>query len=178
MKKLIVLFIFSLLFLQGCSTKVFTTHLVPEEVAFCQNETDKGLKKITVQSQIPSQLIMIDEKNFALTLQTTLALSGIFGNKVPKYQIDATLVELGSSGVSIEFPTELKVQYRIYAPTGELLGVKTITTNGRANGFEALLGSVRERLARERAIRSQLVRFVQYVIETVRANELRMKKDK
>lgn len=177
MKKLVVLFIFSLLFLQGCSTKVTTSHLVPEEAAFCQRETDKGVKEIIVQSQIPSQTIMIDEKDFALALQNTLALSGIFGNETSKYQIDAVLLDLDYPGASVEFPTDFKVQYKISAPSGEILAEKTITTNGKADGFEAFMGAERARLARERAVHAQLLQFVQYVAELVRENEERMKKE-
>lgn len=177
MKKLVVLFVFSLLLLQGCSTKVTSSHLVPEEAAFCQKETDKGVKGIIVQSQIPSQAIMVDEKNYALALENSLALSGIFGNETPKYQIDATLLDLDYPGASIEFPTDFKVMYRIFAPSGEILAEKTITTNGKADGFEAFMGAERARLARERSIQAQLLQFVQYVAKMVRSNEERMEKE-
>lgn len=158
-----------LLLVSGCgSTKLGTSSLIPDTVVQFNQVTESSLGSVTVDSNIKSQMILIDEEDFGVGLSNALNAAGLFGNGSDKYSIHAVMIALDYPSVSIDFDTFFTVQYTIYAPDGSVMTEETVKSHGKSNGMEHFVGAHRLKAAIDRSAQDQYYKFVSMVHDAIK----------
>ncbi len=129
--------------------------------AFVFEPTNKKVKVLTYKSFKSN---VIDLKKFNGALKSSVSNSKIFITDTTNadYKIRATLVHWMQPPVSLNFHTDLRVEYKIVKGE-ELIFEKTIETNGLATMGDAIVGSKRSLMSFERAIKKNIEEFLKAI---------------
>ena len=113
----------------------------------------------------------VSSADFAEALRRSLAVHAILATGAERFRLDANLINLEQPLAGLDMTVSSTVTYRLTAVSSQrVLFEQPITAYFTAAFSSAFVGVQRLRLANEGAIRANIIRFIEALIEAERTN--------